>query len=151
MLVNVCAQAKDAPEIFHDYVLDCLKRSILEDGVIDDAEVQLIRRTIYGQGGSGGQQIDRKEADFLFDLNDATSGKPNTPGWKTLFVEAVASHLLEDEQSPGRVDDQEADWLIGRIQGDQQVDENEKSLLARLREKATSLPDRLQQLLASRQ
>jgi hypothetical protein len=90
--------------------------------------------------------VDRKEADFLFDLNDATSGKPNSSAWKPLFVEAVASHLLEDEQSPGRVDDQEADWLIGRIQGDNQIDDNEKSLLSELLARATSLPARVRQL-----
>ena len=113
LLVNICSRAKDAPDRFHDYVLEALRQSVLEDGVIDEAEVKMIRQVIYGPGGAGGERVDRKEADLIFDLNDATSGKANAPAWNALFVEAITSHVLEDEESPGTVDDSEAAWLFG--------------------------------------
>lgn len=147
LLVNICARAESAPARFHDYVLAVLKQAVLEDGVIDEAEVHMIRQVIYGPGGSSGERVDRKEADFIFDLNDATTGKANEPTWNELFVEAITSHVLEDEESPGEVDEAEADWLAKRIEGDQQIDTNEKALLANIESKAASIPDRLAKMI----
>src|SRR5215510_4213450 len=94
-----------------------LKKSILADGVIDEAEVKQLREVLYADG-----KIDKEEAEFLFELNDAVSGKDNSPKWDTLFIEAITSFLLEDENSPGEIDDEEAEWLLAKIQGDGQVD-----------------------------
>lgn len=149
LLVNICARAQKAPDRFHDYVLAALKQAVLEDGVIDDTEVQMIRHVIYGPGGAGGVRVDRKEADLIFALNDATTGKTNAPAWNDLFVEAITSHVLEDEASPGEVDEAEAAWLADRIQGDQQVDENEKALLTNIKAKASYISDRLAKLIES--
>ena len=117
---------------------DALKAKILEDGIIDADEVALLRKEIYADG-----VVDREEADFLFALNDATSGKANHPSWKEFFVEAITSHLLQDEKSPGSVDDAEADWLIARIEKDGVYDDNEKALLRNLKAKATSVAAKL--------
>jgi uncharacterized membrane protein YebE (DUF533 family) len=111
-----------------------LKASILEDGVIDADEVATLRTQLYDDG-----VIDREEANFLFELNDATSGKDNDPGWRELFVEAITDHLLTDETSPGALDDDEAEWLITRLEGDGQIDENEQALINALKVKSTSL------------
>jgi hypothetical protein len=108
-----------------------LKTSILEDGVIDAAEVELLRKELYADN-----VIDREEADFLFDLNDATSGKANHESWQALFVEAITSHLLDDVESPGEVDAAEAAWLTARIAGDGVTDANETALLTNLKAKA---------------
>ena len=149
LLVNICARAESAPDRFHDYVLAALNQAVLEDGVVDKAEVQMIRQVIYGSGGAGGERVDRKEADFIFDLNDATTGKANDPAWNELFVEAITSYVLEDEESPGEVDESEADWLVERIEGDQQIDANEKALLENIKSKASSIPDRLVKMIES--
>lgn len=117
---------------------DDLKKQILEDGIIDAQEVELLRKELYADG-----IIDREEADFLFELNDATSGKENHPSWKDLFVEAISSHVLEDEVSPGKVDEAEADWLIARIEKDGVYDENEKALLQNIKAKAAAIADKL--------
>lgn len=111
-----------------------LAASILEDGVIDAEEVETLRERLYADG-----VIDRGEADLLFDLNDAVSGRANAPSWQTLFVEAIADHLLQDEQSPGEVDETEGNWLISRIEGDGEYDAVERALLAHLKEKATTI------------
>jgi hypothetical protein len=74
-------------------------------------------------------------------LNDAVSGKDNHPSWETLFIEAITSFLLEDEVSPGEIDDEEAKWLLTKIQGDGQLDKTEKALLDNLKAKAKSFPE----------
>ncbi|GHV72614.1 hypothetical protein FACS1894201_02870 [Bacteroidia bacterium] len=112
-----------------------LKNSILADGVIDEAEVKQLCEVLYADG-----KIDKEEADFLFYLNDAVSGKANHSSWETLFVEAITSFLLEDETSPGEIEEDEAQWLLAKIQGDGQLDKTEKALLANLKSKAKSFP-----------
>jgi uncharacterized membrane protein YebE (DUF533 family) len=143
LLVNITAKARSTPQAFSSFVLSSLKAAVLEDGVIDGAEVEMIRKVIYGTGGAGGTAVDRVEADFLFELNDATSGKENHPSWKALFVEAITAHVLEDKVSPGAVDEAEADWLIARIEKDGVYDENEKALLRNIKAKATSIAAKL--------
>ncbi len=143
LLVNVTANAKECHESLNSFVLASLKAAVLEDGIIDDAEVDMIKKVIYGSGGGAGEGVDRAEADFLFDLNDAASGKDNSPAWKDLFVEALAKHVLEDEESPGEIDEAEADWLISRIEGDDTYDENEKALLSHIKTNAKKVHDKL--------
>lgn len=143
LLVNIVSNAKSAPDDFNAFVLSSLKTAVLEDGIIDEAEVQMISKVIYGTASGAGVGVDRAEADFIFDLNDATSGKDNHPSWNELFVEAITKHVLEDEISPGEVDEDEADWLLGRIEGDEQYDENEKALLANIKKNARSITDKL--------
>jgi hypothetical protein len=125
-------------EVYEMARFDELKKKILADGVIDAEEVELLRKELYADG-----IIDREEADFLFELNDATSGKANDPSWKDLFVEAISSHVLEDEVSPGAIDEAEADWLVGKIEADGVTDENEKALLQNIKAKATSVASKL--------
>ena len=113
-----------------------LKESILADGVIDEAEVKQLREVLYADG-----KIDKEEAEFLFELNDAVSGKDNHSSWETLFIEAITSFLLEDETSPGEIDDEEAAWLLAKIQGDGQLDKTERALLANLKKQAKTYPE----------
>ncbi len=119
-----------------------LKASILEDGVIDADEVKEISALIYEDGS-----IDQEEADFLFELNDAVSGKANDASWNALFIQGISDYLLKDEESPGEIDADEAKWLIEKIGADGNVDGVEKDLLAKLKKEATSFPDSLKVLL----
>jgi len=113
-----------------------LKKSILADGVIDEAEVKQLRDVLYADG-----KIDKEEAEFLFELNDAVSGKDNSPAWEALFVETITAFLLEDEASPGEIDDEEAQWLLAKIQGDGQLDKTERALLDKLKAKVKAFPE----------
>ncbi len=142
-LVRIVTSAKSTSESFQAFVLSSLKDAVLEDGVIDEEEVQTIRKVIYGTGSGAGEGVDRAEADFLFDLNDVVTGKENHPSWQPFFVEAIAKHVLEDEISPGEIDEDEADWLIGRIEGDETVDNTEKALLSAIKEKASFVHNKL--------
>ena len=122
--------------------LQQLKQEILQDGIIDQNEVKELESVLYDDG-----IIDQEEADFLFDLNDAVSGKNNDPSWTNLFVKAITSFLLEDENSPGEIDDDEAAWLFEKLNSDGQIDSTEMELLKNLSAKAKYLPDNLKSLL----
>lgn len=119
-----------------------LKKDLLEDGVIDSAEVAQLKKVLYEDG-----KIDKEEADFLFELNDAVTGKDNSPEWHDFFIKAICDFLLEDEVSPGEIDPEEEMWLISKISGDGQVDDTEKDLLIALKENAKHFPRALQDLL----
>ena len=114
--------------------LEKLKIEILEDGIIDKEEVIKLEKLLYEDG-----VIDREEADFLFELNDATTGNANDPSWATFFVKAISDHVLKDEESPGEIDADEAKWLIGKIEGDGQVDEIESNLLSAIKKDAKEI------------
>ncbi len=139
LLVSVVSNAKSVPDDFNAFVLSALKTSVLKDGIIDKAEIEMIRKVIYGTGSGGGEGVDRAEADFIFDLNDATSGKNNHPSWKELFVEAITKYVLDDETSPGEMDDEEAIYLVNKIQKDGKIDDIEKALIDNIKAKAKSI------------
>lgn len=124
-------------DFMNDSMADIVK-AILDDGVIDDAEVSQLRRRLYADG-----KIDKEEAEALFTINDAVKGKANSADWGKFFAEAVCDYLLKDESSPGEVDDDEAAWLIEKLEGDGEIDANEKTLLISLKEKAQKLSDNL--------
>lgn len=120
--------------------LATLVAAILEDGVIDEAEVGQLSTLLLADG-----VIDREEADALFELNDATSGKANHPSWDAFFVTSLVAHVLEDDESPGVVDEDEGAYLKGKIYGDGEVDANERGLIVALKAKATGdIPQSLQ-------
>lgn len=120
-----------------------LQADILADGVIDAGEVMALRTALYADGS-----IDKEEAEMLFALNDAVSGKENHSSWGDLFVEAITSFLLEDESSPGVIDTDEANWLKAKVQGDGQLDALERRLLVHLKSKANDFPASLDGLLS---
>ena len=145
LLVNICATATgESPAGFNRFVLDAVKAAVVEDGIVDADEVEMLRKVVYGVGGSGGADVDRSEADVLFDINDATTGNEgHDPSWQAFFVEAIAKHVLEDETSPGEIDEEEGEWLIEKIEGDGEYDANEKALLAYIKANATAIAGRL--------
>ena len=122
--------------------LEQLKKELLADGIVDSVEVKTIKAVIYEDG-----KIDKDEADFLFELNDAVSGKENAPEWKDLFVDAITAFVLEDEVSPNEIDEDEAEYLYNQIKGDGQVDDIERALLENIKAKAKSFPAKLASLL----
>ena len=141
LLVNICATATgESPVGFNQFILDSVKAAVIEDGIVDSDEVEMMKMVIYGAGGAGGAGVDRAEADMLFDINDATTGKEgHDPSWQAFFVDAIAKHVLEDETSPGEIDEEEGDWLISKIEGDGEYDANEKALLSHIKAKANSI------------
>ena len=122
--------------------LNELKADLLADGIIDADEVARLKEVLYEDG-----VIDKEEADFLFEINDAVTGKDNDPAWEAFFIQAIADFLLKDEVSPGEIDADEAAWLVEKIGADGQVDGTEKALLEKLQKEAKSFPETLAALL----
>jgi len=106
LLVKVLDRAKSSPELLVRYVLSEIARTSIEGdgplargrtlkkGVIDEPEVEMIRRVLYAFGGAAGASISRSEAEVLFDLNDRTANEANHPAWGELFVKAIANYLM---------------------------------------------------------
>lgn len=116
LLVKVLETAADSPLSLEMFALNTIKTAILdgearvvgdltlEPGGIGAAEVELIRRILYAAGGSSNIAISRHEAEFLFDLNDATDQTRNHPTWSDLFAKAILNHLMavNHYQAPSR-------------------------------------------------
>lgn len=131
--------SKDSDEVS----LEELKKDLLADGKIDAEEVKKLREVLFADG-----KIDQEEADILFEINDAVSGKSNDSSWKTFFVEAISDYLLNDEKTPGVIDEKEGEWLIEKVGADGQVDEVEKKLLIHLKENSKKMPESVMALLS---
>jgi hypothetical protein len=158
LLLNLIFRTNGCSERFRSFVLKAVEHSVLHSdhalfghadrrpGAIDKADVEVIRRLIYGSGSQRGIGISRAEAEFLFDLNRATAGADNDSAWRDLFVKAITMHVLYGGDSPDRVDEQEAIWLSGQIEAYQDDHANDRALLAYLRREATSLHPLLEPL-----
>ncbi len=139
LLVNIVHWAREVPEDLLVMVLSAVKETVLNgggplfgpkrqrSGVIDRADVEIIRRLVYAGGGGGGHTITRREADLLFDLNDATTTGDNADTWQELFVKAIASHVMFPRGAPKIPTAREAQrreaWQndrrgVGRLLGD---------------------------------
>ncbi len=158
LLLNLIFRANGCSEGFRSVVLKAVEHSVLASaqalygsaargaGAIDKADVEVIRRLIYGSGSQRGIAISRAEAEFLFELNRATAQADNDRAWRDLFVKAIAMHILHGGDSPERVDEQEAIWLSGQLGADWADHANERALLAYLKQEAASLHPLLEPL-----
>jgi len=108
--------------------LEQLRQQIRAAGAVGADAVKRLKQLLGSQ-----RPIGRKEAELLFDINDAVSRQRNDPSWQAFFVEAISGHVLEDDQSPGEVDASEAQWLVERIEADQKYDDTEKALLTNIK------------------
>lgn len=148
LLLSLMFRTNGSSEAFRSYVLDAVRHSVLHSsqalyghagrtpGAIDAADVEVIRKLVYGLGGQSGMAISAREAAFLFELDHATAGASNAPAWRDLFVKAVTMHLLFAGDSPDRVDEAEACWLIEQMRADQPNRDNQRALLAYLKQEA---------------
>ena len=151
LLLNLIFRTNACSERFRGLVQKAVEQSVLHSehalfgdagrrqGAIDKADVEVIRRLVYGTGGQNGLAISRAEAEFLFALNRATAGADNDPAWRELFVKAITMHLLFGGESPERIDEDEAAWLTDQIGAGEIERANERALLAYLKQEAASL------------
>lgn len=106
LLVNVIDKAAYVPESLRLLVLEEIKAAVLDGdgllrggksltkGVIVAAEVELLKRVIYGLASDDNVYVSRAEAELLFDLNDAIVGAEGHSEWTQLFVCAIANHVM---------------------------------------------------------
>lgn len=110
-----------------------LKKRLIADGELSSSDVAELREAIY-EGG-----VDTEKGDFLFALkNNITKGHSSTD-FKELFVDAISSLLLDDEDSPGEISESEAKWLRAKIQN-VEIDDYDRALLKNLKERSINFP-----------
>lgn len=119
LLIYVVDRATRVPEELVLHVLDAVRESVLTPetaaygsnrppAVVTPADVAIIRKVIHAPGGHGSLTVTRREAEMVFDLNDATRGEDNAPEWQDLFVKAIANHLMFPRPAPDLPDAEEA-------------------------------------------
>jgi uncharacterized tellurite resistance protein B-like protein len=107
--------------------------AILADGVIDDAEIKVLKKELWADG-----KIDKKEVEFLIELRNQAQKKARarkeevSAGFERLFFKAIEENVLAD----GNIDAKEARWLREMLYADKKIDDNEKKFLGRLKKAA---------------
>jgi hypothetical protein len=151
LLLNVHFRCKACSQTLQDFLLDAVRRSVLEStqaidgkgarepGVVDDHDVEILRRLVYGRGGDAGMAISRREAELLLDLDAATDPDRNARSWSDLLAKAVTMHLLFSGASPDKVDEPEARWLAERVEAHGGVSHALRALLSYVRQEATDI------------
>ena len=65
-------------------------------------------RHLFAEGS-----LDRGEAEALFDLERA--GLNRCDAWTRFFIQAVTDHVVWGARPTGRIDEDQADWLIAQV------------------------------------
>ena len=94
---------------------------IINQGSINADQVKEIRLEIFSETRVMERMlmdeiIDREEAELLFSINDTLPDGLYDNSWHDLFVEAITSHVLKDEISPGSLDEEEAQFILMKVQ-----------------------------------
>ena len=87
--------------------LNELKDKYLEDGVMDLEECTEFRTVVFEDG-----KVDLEELRIATEIQNAVSGADNCPEWRQLYTDIILSYALQDENTPGVVDADEAQTLI---------------------------------------
>lgn len=114
-----------------------LAEHAVADGEIDAAEILGLRRSAWPDG-----RISADEAEAIFVVNDRIA----TPSaeWSDFFTEALVEFILNTAEPRGYVSDENAGWLIERVNHDGKLNSlTELELIVRVLEKAQSTPEAL--------
>ena len=116
LLVRIVERAQNVPEKLKSYVLETVESAVLtgtgptcdggelSDSHVSEAEVTILRRTIFGAASDRPAAVSRREAEMLFRLKDATLDAANAPGWQRLFVQGVGNYLMAYASSTAQLD-----------------------------------------------
>lgn len=108
-----------------------------EDSAISADEILALRRAAWPDG-----KIDPEEAEAIFILNDQISSP--TLEWSDFFVEALVEFIVNATEPRGYVSDENARWLMERIEHDAKVCSlTELELVVSVLGKAQSTPEAL--------
>ncbi|WP_442583465.1 hypothetical protein ACSBOB_16520 [Mesorhizobium sp. ASY16-5R] len=116
LLVTVLEKAKSSPEKLVAFALEQVASAVIggagalarvegrRPNVVDQDEVELIRRVLYAFAGDGNVAVTRAEAEILLRINDASIEAENDPAWNDLFVKAMMNFVMfvSGYQTPSR-------------------------------------------------
>jgi hypothetical protein len=106
LVLQVLETARWSPERLVRFALDEISRAIVNgkgplransthvNGVITDAEVDMIRRVLLAFGGDGNIAVTRAEAEVLISIEESLEGSTQNPAWTDLFAKAMANVIL---------------------------------------------------------
>ena len=97
LLVKLMETAHSTPETMAEFTGEQIKQMIINKpggAGVEKSDAMLLRRYIFASGGDGNVGVTRREAELLFDINDATEKARNNPAWTELFVQGVVNHLM---------------------------------------------------------
>ncbi len=97
LMVKLMETADQTPPDMAEFVGAQIKAMILDkqDGpIVSKQDAVMIRRYLFAAGGDGNVAVTRREAELLFDINDATDNARNNTAWTELFVQGVVNHLM---------------------------------------------------------
>ena len=117
--------------------LAALRKSLVRDGKLSDNDVECLRQKLLHDDGG----ITMEKGNLLFELKDTVSKKNLSARFSDLFVDAICALLLEDEDSPGEIDNKEAKGVRARIQAKGYMDRYDKRLLKALRKRSINFPE----------
>lgn len=97
LMIKLMETAETTPPEMAGFVGDQFKAHILnkqEGPVVEKQDAVMLRRYLFAAGGDGNIAVTRREAELLFDINDATENARNNPAWTELFVQGVVNHVM---------------------------------------------------------
>lgn len=106
IVANVIERSSEVPASFAAFALRLAKESVVygdgpdsmgrahASGRVDEADVALLKRILWGAGCEGLLAVSRAEAEALFAIADATTGAANVPEFDDLFAKAIGNYLL---------------------------------------------------------
>lgn len=110
--------------------------AVIADGVIDADEVAALREHIWADNA-----VDAGEFQLMTQLNDWIVENPHDDhdmvGFKDLYRDVTAAFVLEDDTSPGIVDQGEANTLMTAWRGDGEFDARERAAAEEIVSKTT--------------
>lgn len=111
-----------------------LCNDIIARGEVTSADILALRRDIFGE-----ITVTRDEAEALFRVDEGTERR--VAEWRDLFLEALTDWLIRQQEPRGYVTDEQAQWLIARIEADKRArDGTEIELVVRVLEQADAAP-----------
>ncbi len=96
LLVKLMETAVQTPPEMSAFVGSEIKASIMakDRPSVSKEEALLIRRWLFAAGGDGYVGVTQREAEVLFDINDALRTGESNAAWTELFIQGVVNHLM---------------------------------------------------------
>jgi hypothetical protein len=106
LVANIIEKAREVPAAFSAFALRLAKDAVIygdgpdargrlhASGRVDEADVAMLQRILWGAGSEGLLAVSRDEAEALFAIADATTGAANDPAFDDLFAKAIGNYLL---------------------------------------------------------
>lgn len=81
---------------------------VAQSADVSRRDVASLHRHLFAEGS-----LDRVEAESLFDLERAALSRCDA--WTSFFIQAVTDHVVWGARPTGRLDEEQADWLITQV------------------------------------